>query len=196
MRRLARRCLTAWKQLLARRRCTLGAGAVVYNPALVRSVAGNRTAIHIGRLSQIRGELLALPGGHLSIGEWCYLGEHSRIWAYSNIRIGDRVLIAHNVSILDSQTHPMEETARHNHFKAIVLDGHLERRDLGARPIVIEDDVWIGCNAVVLRGVRIGHGAIVGAGSVVTHDVPGHVVVAGNPARVVRQLAAEQEKQS
>ena len=56
------------------------------------------------------------------------------------------------------------------------------------RPIIIGNDVWIGSRVIILGGVRIGDGAIIGAGSVVTHDVPPYVVVGGNPARIIKSM--------
>ena len=76
--------------------------------------------------------------------------------------------------ILDSDLHRLEPSRRH------------ERPT--PRPVQIEDDVWIGAQAIVLRGVRIGYGSVVAAGSVVTRSVPAMSVVAGNPARVVRRI--------
>lgn len=54
------------------------------------------------------------------------------------------------------------------------------------KPVVIEDDVWIGANVIILRGVHVNKGAIIGAGSIVTKDVPGYAIVAGNPAKTIR----------
>ena len=62
------------------------------------------------------------------------------------------------------------------------------RRTLTSKPIVIGDNVWIGANAVVLQGIAIGENSVVGAGSVVTKDVPANVVVAGNPAKIIRPI--------
>lgn len=171
-----------------RRRCSLGERTVLYPSARVQAVDGDRTAIAIGADTHVRGELLALPGGRLRIGSWCYVGENSRLWAYRDIAIGDRVLIAHNVSILDSLTHPLDPERRHEHFKAIVTRGHPADVDVGALPVTLEDDAWICAHAVVLRGVRIGRAAVVAAGSVVTRDVPAFTVVAGNPAKAVRRI--------
>jgi acetyltransferase-like isoleucine patch superfamily enzyme len=174
----------------ALRTCVLGPGAVVYEPERVVSVDGDRQRIRIGANTHVRGEILALPGGMVRIGEYCYLGEGSRVWAQSSVSVGDRVLIAHQVTILDSLTHPLDAGERHRHFATIISRGHPADVDLDARPVIVEDDAWIGCHCVILRGVRIGAQAIVGAGSVVTSDVPAHSIVAGNPARVVRTLAA------
>ncbi|MDQ6795887.1 MAG: hypothetical protein M3067_13940 [Chloroflexota bacterium] len=83
---------------------------------------------------------------------------------------------------------------RHRHFVRIISKGHPPVIDLRGEPVAIEDDVWIGANVVVLKGVTIGRAAVIGAGSVVTQDVPPYVVVAGNPARVIRDLSAEERQ--
>jgi galactoside O-acetyltransferase len=62
------------------------------------------------------------------------------------------------------------------------------------KPVKIEDKVWIGFNSIILKGVTVGEGAIVGAGSVVTKDVPPYTIVAGNPARIIRELTPEERK--
>jgi acetyltransferase-like isoleucine patch superfamily enzyme len=128
-------------------------------------------------------------GGQLDIGEWCYVGEGTRIWSAASIQIGDRVLISHNVNIFDNLTHPLSASARHKQFVDIYEDGHPRTLDLGERPVVIESDALISAGATILRGVRIGQGAIVGAGAVVTKDVQAFCIAVGNPARVIRELS-------
>jgi len=150
---------------------------------------GNR--VRIGGHSRIEGELLVFAhGGEVVIGDWCFIGPGTRIWSGASIKIGDRVMISHNVNIFDSLTHPLDPAERHLHFRHIMEHGHPDVVDLGDRPVVIEDDVWIAASATILRGVRIGHGAVVGAAAVVTRDVPPFTVVAGNPARVIRKIDA------
>ncbi len=161
--------------------------------ARIRNIRGNSTRIRIGSRTLVAGELLVFAhGGSIMVGDWCYIGEGTRIWSSSSITIGDRVLIAHNVNIFDSMTHPLGARQRHEHFKAILLNGHPSNIDLGEQPVTIANDVWIGTNACLLRGVSIGEGAIVAAGSVVTKDVPPYTIVAGNPARVVRELGSDE----
>ena len=97
--------------------------------------------------------------------------------AAEEIAIGDRVQVGANASIVDTDFHPLTPEGRARDFNA------------GAHaPIVIGDDVFIGMDSLVLKGVEIGPGSVVGAGSVVSRDVPPRTVVAGNPARVVRPL--------
>jgi acetyltransferase-like isoleucine patch superfamily enzyme len=112
----------------------------------------------------------------LEIGEDCgFTG--TTLVAADRITIGDRVLVGGNASIVDFDFHPLTPEERAENINAGA-----------AAPIVIEDDVFVGMDALVLKGVTIGEGAVVGAGSVVTQDVPRRTVVAGNPARVVREL--------
>lgn len=94
--------------------------------------------------------------------------------ADERIDVGDRVLLGANVLITDTDFHPLDPAVRR------------ETPQAGARaPVVIEDDVFIGTQAVILKGVHIGRGAVVGAGAVVTRAVPAGAIVAGNPARIV-----------
>ncbi len=96
------------------------------------------------------------------------------------------------MNIFDSTTHPINPRHRHEQFRQIITSGHPKSLDLEEREVVISDDVLIGCMSIVLAGVTIGEGAIVGAGSVVTHDVPSYTIVAGNPARVIRELRPDE----
>lgn len=181
------------RNLLARRHCVMGTASKLHRTARIVNILGRREAISIGAGTHVRGELLTFAhGGSISIGRHCYIGEGSRIWSAGRIRIGDHVLVSHDVTILDNLTHPLGARARREHFRQIALDGHPARIDLGERPVEIHDDAWIGCMSVILRGVVIGEGAIIGAGSVVTESVAPYTIVAGNPARPVRELGPDE----
>ena len=97
-------------------------------------------------------------------------------------------MISHNVNIFIILTHPINPRARHEQFKQMITTGHPKELDLAERPVVIHDDVLIGCLAIILAGVSIGEAAIVAAGSVVTKNVPPYTIVAGNPARIIREI--------
>ena len=155
----------------------------------VFNIQQDRSKIVIKGDTFVRGELLIYKhGGEIAIGEYCFIGENTRIWSAKGIKIGDRVLISYNVSIHDSNDHPIDSELRSEHFKEILFRGHVASIDLNEKEIKIEDDAWIGFNATILKGVTVGKGAIVGASSVVTKDVPPYTVVAGNPARIVKTL--------
>jgi len=180
--------LDYWARKIVRKAtCTLSSGAKLSSSARIRNIFGHTSAIKIGKQSFIAGELLTFArGGRIEIGEWCYVGEGARIWSSTHIKIGDRVLISHNVNIFDSLTHSLNAAKRHEQFRSIMLHGHPREIDLGERPVEISDDVWIGANSCILRGVTIGAGSVIGAASVVTHNVPPGCVFAGNPARFIK----------
>jgi acetyltransferase-like isoleucine patch superfamily enzyme len=179
------------QRLLGRATCLLGRRTRLMPSARIRNILGDDKAIRVGANSIVGGELLVFAhGGTIQIGDWCYVGEGARLWSAGAIHIGDRVLISHGVNIFDNLTHPLSPRARHAQFVAIATKGHPVDVDLEPLPIFIGNDVLIGANAIVLRGVAIGQGAVVGAGSVVTKNVSPNCFVAGNPARVVRELSA------
>jgi acetyltransferase-like isoleucine patch superfamily enzyme len=178
------------QRLLGRATCRLGSRARLMPTARIRNIRGDSDCIAVGDNSIIRGELMTFAhGGKIEIGSWCYVGEHSRIWSASLVQIGNRVLIAHSVNIFDNLTHPLNAAERHQQIQEMFTRGHPRQLDLDERPVRIEDDAWIGAGAFVMRGVKIGARAIVAAGSVVTKDVAADVVVAGNPALVVKSVA-------
>jgi acetyltransferase-like isoleucine patch superfamily enzyme len=107
-----------------------------------------------------------------------------------DITIGERVIVSYNVTIADCDFHPRDPDERIRDAIANAPEGDRSQRPpLVSRPVVIEDDVWVGIGAIVLKGVTIGRGARVGAGAVVTSDVPAGAWVAGNPARRVERGA-------
>lgn len=161
--------------------------------ARIRNARGDSDRIVIRDSSIIRGELMTFAhGGEIRIGEWCYVGEGTRIWSAASIEIGNRVLISHSANVFDSLTHPLRAAERHKQVQQIFTRGHPNDISLDERPVKICDDAWIGAGAMVLRGVTVGQGAIVAAGAVVTRDVAAFSIVAGNPAVLVRELGPDE----
>jgi len=181
------------QRILGRVTCKKAAEVKLLRTAKIRNNRVNDKSITIGRNSIIAGELLTFKhDGEIKLGEWCYIGEGARLWSAIKIEIGDRVLISHNVNIFDSLTHPLSSEKRHQQFKEIATIGHPASIDLSEEAVVIEDDVWVGANSSILQGVHISKGAIIGAGSVVTKDVPEWTIVAGNPAKIIRELQPDE----
>lgn len=117
-------------------------------------------------------ELVTLPGGHLEIGNNVFVNYGSSLVASKHVKIGNDCLIGTHVMVMDCDFHRVED----------------KRWDTVGYPVILEDRVWLGNRSIVLKGVTVGHDAVVAAGSVVTRDVPPRTVVAGVPARVVREF--------
>lgn len=116
-------------------------------------------------------------GTKIVIGEGTFINNgFSAIAEHSSITIGRRVLIGVNVEIIDSDFHGLR------------VEDRGKSRPEWAKPVVIEDDVFLGSNVRVLKGVTIGRGAVVANGSIVVTDVPPGVVAGGNPARTIKAL--------
>ncbi len=143
----------------------------------------NKVDIYIGDNTTIDGSCVfaalndyGIP--RIKIGNNCYLCHKVTISVGKEVSIGDNVLVAGEVCIFDLDGHPQDASRRRN-SPTPVEEIH---------PVRIENDVWIGRRAFICKGVTIGEGAIVGACSVVTKDVPPYAIVAGNPARVIKEL--------
>lgn len=156
-----------------------------------RSVnTGPKENIVIGKHCTVDCVLRTLFGGKIVIGDNNFISYHTELQSAELIKIGNNVIISNNVLITDNNNHPTDPKMRLNMSKA---DNYLNSelwswQYADKKPVIIEDNVWIGRDARILKGVTIGEGSIVALGAVVTHDVPKYSVVAGNPARVVKTL--------
>lgn len=156
----------------------------------------DRTYITIGANSIVSGSFIfESKGGMISIGKNTYIGGGKFI-SRSSIEIGDHVTIAWDGTVYDHDSHSLDYLDRRKDVDDELSDirngrNFIQNKDwsnVNSKPIKICNDAWIGLNVIILKGVTIGEGAIVGAGSVVTKDVPAWTVVAGNPAKVVKNL--------
>ena len=149
---------------------------------------GTPAQIRLGARAICRGILLCDGGqGSIEIGELVYIGDDAIISTRGSIRIGSRTLVAHGVQIFDNDSHPLDARDRHADYLNL-LEGRPRTHAIGAAPVEIGEDCWIGANSFVLKGVKIGSRSVVAAGSVVTSDIGEDSLAAGNPARVVRSL--------
>ena len=155
-----------------------------------RFVTKRADQLTIGEYCYIQGEInLVSLDARCTIGHDCSFGEGSRIWVHQSVTIGNFVLIAHYVDIHDNNSHSLDwRDRREDALNVFQRNLPIDVSKVPAAPIVIEDDVWIGAKSTILKGVRIGRGAVIAANSVVTSDVAAFTLVAGNPARVVREL--------
>ena len=131
-----------------------------------------RSLKYSGLRTRLRSPVVIYHAESISVGSFVDIGENVVLRGAGGIAIGDRVLIAAG-AVITTVGHPLE----------------LPRWGITVtKPVKIGDDVWIGANAVILPGVSIGSGSIVGAGAVVSRDVPADTVVAGVPARVIKAV--------
>ncbi len=144
---------------------------------------GNHVSCYAG-VSFALGE-----NGSCKVGDFTLLNG-ALIMANESIEIGSHCLISWNVGIADSDFHPIDAAQRRIDTMALApfYKDRPPRPEIKAAPVRIQDNVWIGMNAVILKGVTIGENSIVAAGAVVSKDVPPNVVVAGNPAVIVKHL--------
>lgn len=127
----------------------------------------------------IRGSIVASKNGRIIIGNNVSISSGC-IWARNAITIGHHVMIGAHCIIMDHDAHSIDYIERRTR-KDI-------KQTVATSPIVIGNDVWIGTNCIVLKGCQIGDRSIIGAGSVVTKNIPSDCVAAGNPCRVIRTL--------
>lgn len=175
---------------LRRRGVTVGQGATFHGMPLVsltqdsRIEIGDRvvlvsdcafTALGVSRPTILR---TLQSGASISIGDDTGISGGT-ICAASRVTIGKRCLIGADVKIADTDFHPLKPEGRR-------YNNRLE--DIAVKPIDIGDDVFLGTGAIILKGVKIGAGSIIAAGSIVVSDVPERSIVAGSPARMVRMI--------
>jgi maltose O-acetyltransferase len=131
-------------------------------------------------LGSIGQDSIVWPPFYCSYGKNTHLGDHvflnyqCTILDGNEVRLGDHVMIGPAVQIYTA-AHPVEADARNRGWET-------------AKPVTLEDNVWVGGGAIILPGVTVGRNAVIGAGSVVSRDVPANTVVAGNPATVIREI--------
>lgn len=171
-----------WNEPLFRSQCeTVGYSfrmeELPYIQGTGRIVIGNgvrlsgRSSITFGRLAGVHPELV--------LGDGTFIGHGCGFNVGRSVRVGKHCLFATGVLVYDLDGHPLDAASRRAGEPAGADD---------IRPVVIGDDVWVGSGAVILKGVTIGDRAVVAARAVVTRDVPADTVVAGNPARGVKEI--------
>jgi acetyltransferase-like isoleucine patch superfamily enzyme len=165
----------------------LGRDARVTGQDAFKRFRSNRdVALSLGERSRCDGVRFAIGvHGHVAIGDDSYLND-CILLAEQDIRIGNHVMIGFNTTVSDSDFHPIAPAERIEDAIALSpLSKERPRPRAACKPVIIEDDVFIGPACSILKGVTIGAGAFVEPGSVVTRDVPAGAHVRGNPAAIV-----------
>ena len=135
----------------------------------------------------ISAKIFAFNKGKISIGKNSYIGINCQIDACKEVKIGNYCMISNNVTIQDHNSHPIKKNERRKQllnlqkFPTDVYESDIDK-------ILIGNDVWIGTDSMILKGVKIGNGSIVAAKAIVTKNVPPNCIVAGNPAKIVKKI--------
>lgn len=168
----------------------VGSGTMVLGEKIFRRFFSERDpGIVIGDNTYFDGVQLAIgKAATLTVGSYVYAA-NMIILAEQEIRIGNHVCLSFNVALADTDFHPLDPVLRMQDAIAVSpLARGRPRPFIGTAPVIIEDDVWVGPNSVILKGVRIGAGSFIEPGSVVTKDIPPRSRVIGNPAQVIGQV--------
>jgi acetyltransferase-like isoleucine patch superfamily enzyme len=176
------------RKFFIRYSCSVGSGVKVTHRAEVFHHGMDKNQINLGNFVVLDGTLEVYKAGVMTIGDYSYVGR-ARIYCANRVSIGEHCLISDNVCVMDSDLHPLSATKR-----AVIAERWAMGEfpdvytDTPNAPVTLENHCWIGFGSAILKGVRVGEGAIVGSNSVVTHDVPPWTIVAGNPARIIREI--------
>lgn len=126
----------------------------------------------------------------IEIGSNTFIGTSS-LRCSKKITVGNDVLISWGVTIIDHNSHAIQFSKRMNDVSGW-MSGKKDWSHVISKEILICDKSWIGFNSILLKGVIVGEGAIIGAGSVVTNNVPSWTIVGGNPARIIREIPEDE----
>jgi acetyltransferase-like isoleucine patch superfamily enzyme len=153
----------------------------------IKHIAGN--SLSVGEDSIVHaGISFEERGGEIRIGSRTFVGR-SDLVCYRRLVIGDDVIMSWGITMVDHDSHSIDWQKRRNDVRDW-SKCQKNWKHIAHAPVVVGDKAWIGFNVSILKGVTIGEGAVVGACSVVTGDIPAYALAAGNPARVVRYLSA------
>jgi acetyltransferase-like isoleucine patch superfamily enzyme len=160
----------------------------------IRNESGRKERIIIGHHCRVNGSLMCKENGLIQLGNFTTLQNNAHILCLTSVKIGHFVGIADGTIITDNNNHSIDPIERVKH-RIRVAPGGEGYPGMGngwelseSAPTVIEDVVWIGANATILKGVVVGEGAVVAKNAVVTKSVPPYTLVAGNPAKIVREI--------
>ncbi|MES2838448.1 MAG: acyltransferase [Bacteroidota bacterium] len=163
------------------------------NKIHIRNPIDNKEYLSIGENSLIESTIIfEIESGKISIGDRCYIGQSTLI-SINEIEIENDVMVSWGCTIADNDAHSINSKERANdvlEWKKGIDENKIGKYknwlNVKNKKILIKKNAWIGFNSIILKGVTIGEGAIVAAGSVVTKDVADYTVVAGNPAKFVK----------
>lgn len=148
------------------------------------------TQISFGNyVSLLDTDVICYQRGQIRIGDYSWFSLRTQIISATCVTIGSYSIFARDVYISDTNEHPLDPMVRRRETIAALEAGKPPNRYLAeTRPVTIGNDVWVGERCFILKGVTIGDGAVIAAGSIVTHDIPPSVLAAGSPAKPIKDI--------
>lgn len=153
--------------------------------------SGKKDNVKIGHHCDIHAILYVQNNGLIYIGNYTTLRANTIVGGVDNVHIGNHVMISNHVTIYDNNNHPTDPKQRIKMCESGFNSELWKWKYSDHKPVYINDNVWIGEYATILKGVTIGEGAIIASHSIVTKDVEPYSIVAGNPAKKVKNLYSE-----
>tara|TARA_B110000285_G_scaffold235135_1_gene315058 strand:+ start:3794 stop:4423 length:630 start_codon:yes stop_codon:yes gene_type:complete len=187
-------------QLVNEKKLVVGSNTIYNNLRIeIRSKTSNKSYVRIGNDCVINGTFVfEIASGLITIGNNSFIGGGHFI-CIDGIEIGNDVMFAWGCTVADNNSHSLKWAERVDDVRD--WKRGIDESNIGAYKnwtnvkrgkITIKDKAWIGFNCIILKGITIGEGAIVGAGSVVTKDVPAWTIVGGNPAKIIREIPLDE----
>lgn len=167
---------------------TLGKNVKLLPQASITNDTKDKTRVVIGENCELGCHMHIETNGSIIIGSYTTIRYSTNISSTCGVTIGNDVIISNNCYIYDNNSHPTSPSRRREMTRSGFHGDMWKNKYAESKPIIIEDNVWVGQKAMIMKGVTIGKGSIVAAGAIVTRDVPPYSVVAGNPAKVVKTL--------
>ena len=163
--------------------------AYMYHNLKIKNSFG-RDKVVFGDYNNVSVSVYLTKNGSICTGDYVYTNSNCKFHISNKLSIGNYCMFGPNVTIWDSGNHSLDAKLRKQDALAIP-HGSLDAFNMGGGDIVIEDNVWVGMEALILGGVTIGKNSVIAARSVVTRDVPANCMVAGIPAKIIKKIDNE-----
>ena len=156
---------------------------------VISNYSKDSSRLEIGIGTEFTESEIIIYDGQVKIGDYCWFSLRNQIISNHSVIIGNYCIVARDVYISDTNEHPIDRHVRRKQtLDLLKMRKSPDRNESVGAPVIIGNDVWIGERAIILKGVNIGDGCVIAAGSVVTKSFPSNCVIGGNPAKLIKNI--------